>query len=553
VSMRVDSAVSHYYGAYWPSPLVRLEAKDGNYFLTSQHYSTSVNGFDFNFDLSAYSATSEQVLFSYNWADFGADQYGGTHPQWVFISVDGGATWVDSVHQTPTNNSDVTWVKETLDLSKTVREAGQDFTSEVVVRIQWHETYIFEHFFIDDIEVKLGPSMLVERPGTPISLGGYEVVGDVIKGQPLTVTYTITNEGHLDLELTGTPLVDFVNLTNCAVTLASPPAQTLLAPQASTTFDIEIDPLAAGTFVFEVRIPSNDLLKTPYPFVVVGNGLAPEIDVQRPVGNSIPDGTIENVGDAPAGNVTTYTYYILNRGGALLNLTGANLVDIQNISNCTATVITPPSGNTIDPQGFESFTVEVVPSLGTFTYDMVIANDDADEGNYTISVSGNGAITPEIEITRQGDDKLFPDGSIYRDTSSDPGMTRGVIFNINNNGNDVLNLTGTPLVQIANEDNVTATVTTQPAATVAVGGSTQFQVDWVPTAVGPYGFDIIVPNSDVTEGNYTIHVGSFSLITPKEKKDEGCSATSGSSWNWLALLGLLGLAAGAASLRARRE
>ena len=93
-----------------------------------------------------------------------------------------------------------------------------------------------------------------------------------------------------------------------------------------------------------------------------------------------------------------------------------------------------------------------------------------------------------------------------------------------------LNLTGTPRVNIPviSVNNCTATVTTQPAATVAPAGSTTFVVSIQPTAAGPFGFGMFIPNNDANENPYNVIVnGTGSTPSPEMDVTRGPAVADG--------------------------
>src|SRR5690606_21019484 len=135
--------------------------------------------------------------------------------------------------------------------------------------------------------------------------------------------------------------------------------------------------------------------------VELGGG-DPEIDVQRPAASSIASGGNDALGDIRTGVASQYTYTIENLGATnTLNLTGTPLVAINNATNCTATVTTPPSA-AITAGGTTTFTVEVTPTAdGALSYEISIAHDDTtgSEDPYLITVAGTG-VSPEIDVQR---------------------------------------------------------------------------------------------------------------------------------------------------------
>lgn len=112
--------------------------------------------------------------------------------------------------------------------------------------------------------------MGVERGTTTVANGDTDSLGAVLPGAPLTLTYTIRNNGTTALDLTGTPLVDVTAGANVnSVSISALPAASI-APSATTTFEITCTPAAAGSFDFTVSIFSTDPDSNPYTWNVAG-------------------------------------------------------------------------------------------------------------------------------------------------------------------------------------------------------------------------------------------------------------------------------------------
>jgi hypothetical protein len=124
---------------------------------------------------------------------------------------------------------------------------------------------------------------------------------------------------------------------------------------------------------------------------------------------------------------------------------------------------------------------------------------------------------PEIEITGNGqviaDNDLVPsvaDGTEYGAVLTGGSVTR--TFTINNPGTGTLNLTGGPRVQLIPSTDFTVTVL--PAASVAAGGSTTFQVRFAPTGSGLKIALVRIANNDGDENPYDFTIqGTASALT----------------------------------------
>jgi hypothetical protein len=116
-----------------------------------------------------------------------------------------------------------------------------------------------------------------------------------------------------------------------------------------------------------------------------------EMHVERG-GVAMPSGAIDTVGDRQDGVQFSLTYTIFNTGFDPLSLTGSPrvLIPAATVQNCSATVSTQPPAQVVAGTN-SAFIVDVTPfSSGgsVISFGMLIVNDDSDESQYTIAVSG---------------------------------------------------------------------------------------------------------------------------------------------------------------------
>ncbi len=241
------------------------------------------------------------------------------------------------------------------------------------------------------------PDISVSRAGG-IADGGSDVANTSYAATPLDLTYTITNQGDDDLDLTGPNPVSFTNALNCAVTVQQP-ASLVVAPAGQTTFDVTVTPAAIGPWSVELSIDSNDPDESPFDFTLSGTAASgAEIEVLR--------GTLD-IADNGVDAVTrkgtkTYevTYTIRSTGNQDLTLTGVgSAVVTSGATNCSVTV-TQPAQTTIPPAGETTFTLRVTPaSTGLHQLSVSIANNDADEDPFNFLFQG----TAEAEDGKSSD------------------------------------------------------------------------------------------------------------------------------------------------------
>ena len=208
-------------------------------------------------------------------------------------------------------------------------------------------------------------------------------------------TFTITNSGTTDLNLTGTPLVDVgTSESNCTVIITPPTINPL--PPGSDTFDVDVAPTAAGPFSFTLTILSNDADEGT--FTINFSGIAKttaeaEIAVRDFNGADITSGgTVAETNTGTA--LFNRAFTIRNEGGLALNLTGTTAVAVSGESNCTVN-INQPASNTLAASGTwaattEGFSLDITPTAaGLFSFTVTIVNNDTDEGTFTFTYSGD--------------------------------------------------------------------------------------------------------------------------------------------------------------------
>lgn len=147
----------------------------------------------------------------------------------------------------------------------------------------------------------------------------------------------------------------------------------------------------------------------------------PEIDVQRPAGMPVAEGSIDNVGNRPVGTIPL-TYTISNTGTAELivpagGVTATNLVNSGWFSVGTSLPLTIAAGtSTTLPISFD------VTEVGVFSLDVDIANNDADENPYTFVISGAAIVnTPTVAASNDyaANDGTPLSGNVITDDTGD--------------------------------------------------------------------------------------------------------------------------------------
>ncbi|MGV3658774.1 MAG: choice-of-anchor D domain-containing protein [Prosthecobacter sp.] len=118
----------------------------------------------------------------------------------------------------------------------------------------------------------------------------------------------------------------------------------------------------------------------------------PEIAVQQPAGTDLPGGGSRDFGSVALGGSADLTFTILNTSEADLKLTGAPKVVISGSTDFSLTA--QPASPVFGPTGSTTFSVRFAPTgSGARTATLTIANNDPDEGTYTLALTGSGLLS----------------------------------------------------------------------------------------------------------------------------------------------------------------
>ncbi len=208
---------------------------------------------------------------------------------------------------------------------------------------------------------------------------------------------------------------------------------------------------------------------------------------------------------------------------------------------------------------------------GTTTSDTVVATF-TDPGSYGFQVrveDSNGGVVvsgavivdvteslPAIEILGNGiainNGDTTPSATDHTDFgAASSGNTLSRTFTVKNTGTATLNL-GSDLVQISGVDATAFTVTTQPSATIDVGNSSSFSIEFAADAsIGIDTADVTIKSDDPVAPRHTFKISATVTedsgdppAAPDSGSDSGCSATgSGSAGLFVIVLALCAIVA----------
>ena len=216
---------------------------------------------------------------------------------------------------------------------------------------------------------------------------------------------------------------------------------------------IKFTPSSSGIKKATITITYNNGKYSSYSFDIQGmsSNKEPEIDVTDNFDNQIEDNSTNSplltnntdFGSIDVGTSVTVTFRIYNIGtnGSKLNVFNpvliANTSGYFSVSNLAST-------KKINQGKFTTFTITFTPiSLGTFSAEVSISNDDADENPYTFTVRGTSV--PPLTIGPGGvvtDLKLWLKANENVSTNSNNGVTlwgdnaRGSDATVNTSGQE---------------------------------------------------------------------------------------------------------------------
>jgi phage gp45-like len=336
-------------------------------------------------------------------------------------------------------------------------------------------------------------------------------------------TFTIDNEGSLDLTLDGAPLVDIIGTHASDFTVSSLPA-TPISGGGSTTFQVTFDPAVAGNRYATVSIASDDSNEDPFTFAIQGTGTGVEMNVQSSGGVDIAAGdTTPDVADGTdfgsvllGSGTVARSFVIENLGNADLNLSGSPFVQLSGANPGDFNVSVQPA-SPIAGSGSDNVVVVFNPTAaGERTATVTIGNNDTDENPYTFAVKGTAVLEPEMIIEGNGLEITSGDNTPASGDDTDfgslniSGESLTHTFTIRNTGNRDLLLTSITL----SGNTADFDVTNAPTSPVTPGGSTTFDITFDPATTGSRTVTVSIDNDDADEDPYTFDLTGVGVVAP---------------------------------------
>ncbi|MCP2671226.1 choice-of-anchor D domain-containing protein, partial [Maricaulaceae bacterium EIL42A08] len=334
-----------------------------------------------------------------------------------------------------------------------------------------------------------------------------------------TRTFTIENLGGSVLTL-GSNAVSITNDASGVFSVSAQPATTVAA-SGSETFTVQFTPSDVGTFTGLVNIASDDASENPYTFAIEATATgAPEVDLQGN-GVSIVSGDVTPaVADdtsfegVAVGSNASATFTIRNTGNDELVLTppgGGRGDPVVRGAGSTDFTVTAQPGLSIAAGGSEAFSIQYAPSaVGVASATFQFGTNDDDEATYSFTVGGEGT-APEINLVGADGTTAITNGDSSPDAAKGTdffsvGVSTGsetITLTIANEGSGLLTLGANA---VSSSDPTQFAISSQPATTVASGGTTTFDITFDPTTVAFHSALISIANDDADENPYTFIV-----------------------------------------------
>ncbi|MFC1498716.1 M36 family metallopeptidase, partial [Verrucomicrobiota bacterium] len=204
----------------------------------------------------------------------------------------------------------------------------------------------------------------------------------------------------------------------------------------------------------------------------------------------------------------------------------SDVVVAVSIDNTNAAYVVTSTNLLFTPSNYSNqqvVTVEIVPGLyGSESFDVIFttSSDDlvydglVDQWNYTVTRSPDmGVLGNGVEIQ---DEDVIPSGLDHTEFGDvdHAGGSISRVFTITNNGSRVLNLTGSPVVQLTGDTNV-FTVTSQPLTNaVEVGAGTTFTVKFDPDTQGFINASVSIDSDAPFENPYNFAIRGVGSAVP---------------------------------------
>jgi len=263
-------------------------------------------------------------------------------------------------------------------------------------------------------------------------------------GSYIDKPFTIENLGGGDLLLNGSPIIVITGTNANQFSVQQQPTSPV-SPGGNTSFIIRFQPTSAGDKTASIAISNNDSDENPYDIALNGHTPQPEIEIDQ-----AEDGGTYDFGTVYIGDYWDTTFTVYNSGDADLTLSGSPIVRITGPGASHFHVQQQPN-STVPPGQTTTFVIRFSPmSQGLKTAAISIANNDADENPYNITLTGTGRIGPNkvtdsssFTVTSPSEGEKIVSGSVLviSWTGGDPAKNVKIEYSADN-GSTYLTIAG---------------------------------------------------------------------------------------------------------------
>lgn len=325
-------------------------------------------------------------------------------------------------------------------------------------------------------------------PGVDLSATAL-VFGEVEVNQTKDVTFSITNSGSTDLEITAFE----VKGTNAADFSTSATAETLAAG-TTKTITVTFAPTVVGEKTASLEVTTNAGVKA---ITLSGKATATPMPVMEFSETPIRFGNVEE-GKSVSKNIT-----VSNIGNADLEITNVNIIGGSSASFFTVVGSTSSLIRTIAPGDTYTFEVKFTPSSQGFASGSIKFFNNSSDNEASLPMNGTGTAPAQPAIAFSENGLSFGDVTVGNSSND-------LTFAIQNNGQGSLEVSSIRMSG-ANANNFTLVNVTAPQTIAPNGGVYEVTARFTPQSEGQKQAMIVVESNDPTKPSLAIIINGTGL------------------------------------------
>ena len=312
--------------------------------------------------------------------------------------------------------------------------------------------------------------------------------GDVEVNQTKDATFTITNTGDADLEITGFEMKG----TNAAEFSTSATIETLAAGETKT-ITVVFEPTNEGEKSASLEVTTNAGVKV---IALSGTATATPTPTPKPV-MEFSQSSI-NFGTVGLGQELSKTITVSNTGDADLEITNANISEGSTASYFTVVGGTSSLIRTIAPGDSYTFEVKFTPATGGYASASISLSTNSSASAVGLSMSGTGA-QPAI---------VFSETGLYFGDVEVGNSSNILTFAIQNNGQADLEINS---ITLSGSIGDYVLVDVSAPRTIAPNGVYEVSARFRPESAGVKNAMIVVGSNDPIKPSYAISLSGTGI------------------------------------------